>query len=198
MKRLFIDSSTALMYVGLAKDDILRDFSIRVAKRDHAKYMVDRIDQIIRRNNMTIDEIDEIIVGIGPGSYTGIRIAVMVAKMIGFTKGIPLRTISSLFFMTSGYRGRVAAMIDARRGNVFSAVYDEGKIIMEEGLRSYQALKEELAPLQAEPVFIDEMNYEISIPAIISKSVPVFDVHALEPNYLRITEAERDHDKKRD
>jgi tRNA threonylcarbamoyladenosine biosynthesis protein TsaB len=198
MKRLFIDSSTALMYVGLAKDDILRDFSIRVAKRDHAKYMVDRIDQIIRRNNMTIDEIDEIIVGIGPGSYTGIRIAVMVAKMIGFTKGIPLRTISSLFFMTSGYRGRVAAMIDARRGNVFSAVYDEGKIIMEEGLRSYQALKEELAPLQAEPVFIDEMNYEISIPAIILKSVPVFDVHALEPNYLRITEAERDHDKKRD
>lgn len=186
------------MYVALAKDDTLMDFTIRVAKRDHAKYMVDRIDQIIRRNDMTIDDIDEIIVGIGPGSYTGIRIAVMVAKMLGFAKGIPLRTISSLFFMTSGYRGRVAAMIDARRGNVFSAVYDEGEIIMEEALRSYQELKTELSSLQAEPVFIDEMNYEISIPAIISKAEPVLDVHALEPNYLRITEAERTHDKTSD
>lgn len=186
------------MYVGLAENDVLQDFTIRVAKRDHAKYMVDRLDQILRRNNITIDVIDEIIVGIGPGSYTGIRIAVMVAKMIGFSRKINVKTVSSLFFMTSGYRGRIAAMIDARRGNVFSAVYDDGEVILEEALRSYQNLKNFFEAYKAEPVFIDEMHYEISISAIINRALLVTDIHALEPNYLRITEAERTHDKTSD
>jgi tRNA threonylcarbamoyladenosine biosynthesis protein TsaB len=198
MRRLFIDSSTSLMYVAYAKDDIQRDFSIRVAKRDHAKHMVDRIQMILKRNSVTIKDIDEIIVGVGPGSYTGIRIAVMVAKMIGFTRKMPVRTVSSLYFMTSGYRGRIAAMIDARRGNVFSCIHEEGNILLADGLRPYQELKSHLEELQAEPVFIDEMHYDVSIPDVIRHSVPVEDIHALEPNYLRITEAERTHDQTSD
>ena len=198
MRRLFIDSSTSLMYVAYAKDDIQRDFSIRVAKRDHAKHMVDRIQMILKRNSVTIGDIDEIIVGVGPGSYTGIRIAVMVAKMIGFTRKMPVRTVSSLYFMTSGYRGRIAAMIDARRGNVFSCIHEEGTILLPDALRPYQELKSHLEELQAEPVFIDEMHYDVSIPDVIRHSVLVEDIHALEPNYLRLTEAERTHDQTSD
>ena len=62
------------------------DYSIRMGKKDHAKHIVDRIAQVLERKHLTLEQIDEIIVGSGPGSYTGIRISVMVAKMLGYAK----------------------------------------------------------------------------------------------------------------
>jgi tRNA threonylcarbamoyladenosine biosynthesis protein TsaB len=196
MKRLMFDVSTNVMYVAYVREQDVRDFSIRIAKRDHAKYLVDRIDQLLKRNRISLDQIDEIIVGIGPGSYTGIRIAVMVAKMLAYTKNIPLKTISSLLFMTSGYKTKVAAMLDARRGNVFCAVYDQGKTIIEDGLRTMTAFNQMSPYVDAESVFIDEMSYEVDASVIIAHAKIVEDIHALVPNYLRKTEAETNYDQK--
>lgn len=195
-KRLLFDVSTSVMFVGYAKDDDLLDFSIRIAKRDHAKYLVDRIEQVIKRNHLTIDDIDEIIIGIGPGSYTGLRIAVMVGKMLAYTKNIPLRTVSSLYFMTSGYEEKVTALIDARRGFVFSEVHDKGKILLEDGYRYLDDLSNIDVYKGSKTVFIDDRNFLVSAKHIYSKSVAVENIHDLVPNYLRKTEAENNHDKK--
>ncbi|MFA6801664.1 MAG: tRNA (adenosine(37)-N6)-threonylcarbamoyltransferase complex dimerization subunit type 1 TsaB [Acholeplasmataceae bacterium] len=198
MKTIMFDASTSVMYVGYVKDDQLVDFSIRIASRDHAKYLVDRIDQVIKRNKLTIDDIDQIVVGIGPGSYTGIRVAVMVAKMIGFSKNIIVRTVSSLFFMTSGYEDKVVALIDARRGYVFSAVYENGETLLTDEYRFLQDFQNDELYKIAKIIFIDEKNYEISAKKIIEKSVVVEHIHDLIPNYLRKTEAENNYDKKRE
>lgn len=195
-KRLLFDVSTHLMYVGYVRGEQLKDFSIRIAKRDHAKYLIDRIDQMLKRNKLTLDRIDEIIIGIGPGSYTGLRIAVMVGKMLAYTKNIPLKTVSSLFFLTSGYQGRIAAMTDARRGNVFSAIYQDGTVILEDKLRPFAELSQTEAYQSAEAVFINEQNYEVSVPRILEHAALVQDIHNLVPNYLRITEAEANEDQK--
>jgi tRNA threonylcarbamoyladenosine biosynthesis protein TsaB len=195
MKRLIFDVSTSVMYVGYTRNDEIKDFSIRLAKRDHAKYLVDRIDQLLKRNRISLDDIDEIIVGIGPGSYTGIRIAVMVAKMLAYTKNIPLKSISSLLFMTSGYKQRIAAMVDARRGNVFSAIYDKGEVILKDELRSLKEFSQLEAYKTAEAVFIDDFSYEIDPNIIINKAEIVENVHLLVPHYLRRTEAEMNYDK---
>jgi tRNA threonylcarbamoyladenosine biosynthesis protein TsaB len=194
--RLLFDVSTSVMFVGYAKDDELSDFSIRIAKRDHAKYLVDRIDQVIQRNNITLDDIDEIIIGIGPGSYTGLRIAVMVGKMLSYTKNIPLRTISSLYFMTSGYEEKVAALIDARRGFVFSEVHNKDEILLKDGYRYLDDLSSIDVYKGSKTVFIDDRNFLVSAKRIYEKSVKVDNVHDLVPNYLRKTEAENNHDKK--
>ncbi|MBE0701121.1 MAG: tRNA (adenosine(37)-N6)-threonylcarbamoyltransferase complex dimerization subunit type 1 TsaB [Acholeplasmataceae bacterium] len=196
MKSLLFDVSTSVMYVAYAKQGMLVDFSIRLAKRDHAKYLVDRIDQLLQRNRVKLDDINEIIIGIGPGSYTGLRIAVMVGKMLAYTKKIPLKTVSSLFFMTSGYEGKVAAMIDARRGQVFSAVYENGNILIQDELRLLSDLTEEKIYQNAQTIFIDESHYEVSPKKIMEKAVLVEDVHQLIPNYLRKTEAEHNYDQK--
>lgn len=196
MKRLFFDVSSSIMYVGYSRDDILLDFSIRIASRDHAKYLVDRIDQVLRRNRLKLEDLDEIIIGIGPGSYTGLRIAVMVGKMLAFTKNVKLKTISSLYFMTSGYEGRVAALMDARRGYVFSAIYENGKVILTDGYRKFSELKEDALYQQARTVFIDDVNYEVDPKQIAAHAVLVEDIHDLVPNYLRKTEAENQHDQK--
>ncbi|QWB96152.1 tRNA (adenosine(37)-N6)-threonylcarbamoyltransferase complex dimerization subunit type 1 TsaB [Mycoplasmatota bacterium] len=197
MKTIIFDVSTQVMYVGYVKDDQLVDFSIRIAIRDHAKYLVDRIDQVIKRNKLTIDDIDQMIVGIGPGSYTGLRVAVMVAKMIGYAKEIPIKTVSSLYFLTSGYEGRVAALIDARRGYVFSAVYENGKALLKDDYRFFKDLQENETYKKARTVFIDDRTYEVSAKRIIEKAVDVSNIHDLIPKYLRKTEAENNYDKMR-
>jgi len=196
MKRLLFDVSSSIMYVGYSKDDILMDFSIRIATRDHAKYLVDRIDQVLRRNKLKLEDLNEIIIGIGPGSYTGLRIAVMVGKMLAYTKNVKLKTVSSLFFMTSGYEGKVAALIDARRGYVFSAIYENGETILEDGYRQFSLLKDEPLYQKARTIFIDDKNYEVNPKLIAQKAVLVENVHDLIPNYLRRTEAESNHDQK--
>ena len=192
-----MDVSTLVMYVGIAKDDYLLDYSIRIAKRDHAKYMVDRVEQIIKRNRLTLDQIDRIVVGIGPGSYTGIRIATTVAKMLGFTRQIPVYTVSSLFFMTSGYEGKVAALIDARRGYVFAQIHDHEQIIMDDTYVLLEDLKKDPAYKAAKTIYIDEKQYEVSPKRIFMQMKKVEDIHALVPNYLRKTEAENNYDKAR-
>lgn len=196
MKRLFFDVSSNIMYVGYSKDDILVDFSIRFAMRDHAKYLVDRIDQMLKRNKLTLEDLDEIIIGIGPGSYTGLRIAVMVGKMLAYTKNVKLKTVSSLFFMTSGYEGKVAALMDARRGYVFSAVYENGKTLLEDGYRKFTDLSENPLYQKARTIFIDDKSYEVNIKLIAQRAVLVENIHDLVPNYLRKTEAETNHDQK--
>lgn len=196
MRTLFFDVSTNVMYVGLAKDDILVDYSIRFATKDHAKYLVDRIEQVLKRNKLRLDQIDELIIGYGPGSYTGIRIAVVVGKMLAYAKAVKLRTVSSLFFMTSGYEGRVAALIDARRGYVFSAVYENGETILEDDYRKLSDLKEDSMYVKAQTVFIDDRSFLVNPKRLREKSVEVTDVHGLVPNYLRKTEAENNVNQK--
>lgn len=196
MRTLFFDVSTNVMYVGLAKDDILIDYSIRIASRDHAKYLVDRIDQVLKRNKLSLDKIDELIIGYGPGSYTGIRIAVVVGKMLAYAKGVKLKVISSLFFMTSGYEHKVAALIDARRGYVFSGVYDQGQILLEDGYRKLSDLQDNPIYKAAQTVFIDDRSFMVSPKLIREKSTYVEDIHGLVPMYLRRTEAEHNADQK--
>lgn len=196
MRTLFFDVSTNVMYVGIAKDDLLIDYSIRIAQRDHAKYLVDRIDQILKRNKLTLNKIDEIIIGYGPGSYTGIRIAVVVGKMIAYARNIKLKTVSSLFFMTSGYEGKVAALIDARRGYVFSAIYENGKTLLDDDYRQLGDLQKHELYKQAQTILIDDRSFMVNPKLIREKGVLVEDVHGLVPHYLRRTEAESHADQK--
>lgn len=191
MNQILFDSSTGVLVMAIAKDGKMIDFSIRMGKKDHAKHVVERMDQMLKRKHLDINQIDEIIVGYGPGSYTGLRISVMVGKMLAYTKGIRLRSVSSLFFLSSGIEGRVCAMVDARNGNVFGGIFEGDKVILEESLRGYEEMRELAKKYNAKPYLIDDYNYEIDTQKIFNLSQVVKDVHGFVPNYLRITEAER-------
>lgn len=191
MRQLFIDSSTNLLYVAIGNDGILIEESIRIGRKDHAKHIVDRIDLILKRRRLTIDDIDSIYVGSGPGSYTGLRISVMVAKMLAYTKGIELYEVSSLYFLASGYDHIKAPMIDARNGNVFGGIYDHEDVLLKDGLRKTEDLQEIATKFNAQPVMLDEYHYEINLVNIVKMAKKVHDIHGFVPNYLRVTEAER-------
>ncbi len=190
MYRLVLDSSTKLMWIGLVKNETLVDFYARIAKKDHAKYMVDAIDNLLKKNKVEVKDLSEIIVGCGPGSYTGLRVAGMVSKMLAYTLEIPLYSVSSIYFLTSGYEGKVLGMIDARRNQYFTGIYDGTTTIKEDELMLYQDILQLKDVNQYKLLIINEENYKIDVNKIINKKILVDNINEYVPNYLRKTEAE--------
>lgn len=180
MNSLIIDTSTENLYVALygkEKREILEK------GKNHAQVLMKKIDEVL--NGLKISDLDEIIVGVGPGSYTGVRVGVVVAKMFSWTKNIPLKKISSLYIECSGYEGIRSVSIDARRGNAFCAIYDnDDSLILEEALRP-------INEFTTCGTLITEKEYKPNMEKIVKNAILVKDPHSLVPNYLRKTEAER-------
>lgn len=190
MKELIIDTATNLLFVGL-KTNEKAVFKTRIGKNDNAAYLVEYINLILLENNIKLDELDNIIVGIGPGSYTGARVSVVVAKTLSYTKNINLKTISSLNLLSSGYEGIVTPLIDARRGFYFSGKYDEGKeIIKDRYIEEKDLINEENV------IILNEETIKVNLDIASKNAITCKNIHELEPNYLRKTEAETTYDKK--
>jgi len=188
MYSLLLDSSTKILYIGLAKDNkLVEDIYIK-GENDHAKNIVSKVDELLKKYNLTTSDLSEVVCGYGPGSYTGVRMAVTVAKMISVFMNIPLYTISTLRLMASGSKGKVLAQIDARRGNSFGMVFDmdNNKYIKDEAMYNTLELNE-----VAHDIVVTELDYSVNIEYCLNNKTKVENPDLLIPNYLRETEAER-------
>ena len=125
-KTLVIDTATNYYYIALIDDDKVLEEEYSLGHNDHSKNLMPSIERILNKNNVKLNELENVLVGIGPGSYTGVRIGVVVAKMIGFLNNINVYTFSSLDLLASAKKenGHVLSLIDARRGNAFMAYYE--------------------------------------------------------------------------
>lgn len=187
MFSLILDSSTKRLYISLVCDDKVLYEKYVEGKNDHAKNIVFLVDEALSSNNISTDDLDQIICGIGPGSYTGVRMAVSVCKMMTVFKNIPLYTISTLKLMASGSKGKVLSYLDARRGNVFGCIIDTNNdYIVQEGLYSFEEIKQNNVDY-----LITDDNYIVDYKYVLNNKVKVDEPHLLVPNYLRDTEAER-------
>ncbi len=194
MYTLILDSATKTLYVALVKDNnVLKEIYLE-GRNDHAKNIVLKVEEILNENNIKAFDLDNILVGIGPGSYTGVRMAVTVCKMLSVFGNKNLYSISTLKLMASGYKGRVLTRIDARRSNSFGMILNtlNDEYIIDEAMYDTNEL------LNHEFDFdVTEDNFKVDPIYCINHMVKVNEPHLLVPNYLRETEAERNlHDKK--
>ncbi len=93
--KLFMDSSTNYLYLALYENNEIATY-VRNGKNDHSETLVDVLNKFLNENNITVDQIDEIFVGRGPGSYTGVRISGTVAKVLALVKSKKLYSFSTL------------------------------------------------------------------------------------------------------
>ena len=193
MKALIIDSATNVLYTALCIDDQVIYESYVPGKHDHASVILVEVERACQKANIDLVQLDQVIVGIGPGSYTGVRMAVAVGKMIATLESqIKLYTISTLKLMASGYSGKVLSSIDARRGNCFGCLLDTNSntYLVQEAL-----IEKEVLSANAFDFSVDENSYKVNPLAVISWASLVEEPRTLVPNYLRETEAERNlHD----
>lgn len=129
MITLLLDSSNTLLVVGLAKDNKIIDSIIYEAWQKQSEYMILEINNILKRNEIDPKEVNEIIVTKGPGSYTGLRIALTIAKIYGYSLSIPVYAISSLQVLESHGHNSICLM-NARSKRSYFAVYKDDVCIV--------------------------------------------------------------------
>lgn len=127
MKMLAIDSSNHPMSVALVEDEQLLATTTLNMVRNHSIYLMPTISKLFELVQWQPQDLDRVIVAQGPGSYTGVRIAVTTAKVLADTANIDLVGVSSLAVLARNIVPTADALIvpffDARRGNVFAGTY---------------------------------------------------------------------------
>lgn len=126
---LLIDSASEYRIVCLFEDDALIDHIIEQGQNDHSKYLLPQIDRLLTKHNLKPIDLKGLIVGQGPGSYTGVRVAVTIAKSFALQARIPLFAVDSLSLFASASNGMVAVQIPMKRNIVLGAVYDVQEVI---------------------------------------------------------------------
>ncbi len=136
---LCIETGTDICSVGVARDGELVSLRESDEGRDHAKKVGVFVDELLRETGISPDELDAVAVGMGPGSYTGLRIGVSFAKGLCYGLGIPLVAVGSLDAMAAvaiedndagildveNWEDAVLCpMVDARRMEVYTRLFD--------------------------------------------------------------------------
>ena len=196
MKILLCDTSTENLVLVLYNDSVIVDSLFEKLSLEHGKYLVNRIHNLLQKNGIQPANLDGLIIGIGPGSYTGLRIGLMVLKMLSYSTGIPLYSVSSLTLLTSGYTDLVCAYMDARRGYVYGCIRDIKKEYLADTHIDYKELEKTATSVGAHLVEIKQNTIKLDIDIIKKNMHQVIDIYHIVPNYLRKTQAEEEHDKK--
>lgn len=201
MITLFIDTCTNVLNIALIKDDIVLG-ETSMPSSEHSKYTMPEMEKIFKNNNIDPKSVNKILVTNGPGSFTGIRIGVTIAKTYAWACNInvvPISTLKAQAISCDGYDYYVP-IIDARRGYVYAGIYNsEYKEIMNDSYISIDELKKRVQNLsnilfisQNEIKDFDTSNVKLNMQKIYEyyKSEEGINPHALMPNYLKKTEAE--------
>lgn len=139
---LCLETATNICSVALCENN--RIVSVRESDdpKSHASRLTIFIDEVLRRQGIAVSDLQAIAVSKGPGSYTGLRIGVSVAKGLAYGASLPLIAVDTTFSMFFGLTGGpvqdnscdtlYCPMLDARRMEVYFAIYDcTGKRIKE-------------------------------------------------------------------
>ena len=135
MYQLVLDSSNKFLVVGLLKDRKVVDSVYYEAWQRQSEVMVQEIDNLLNKNKLTRNDLDAVAVGIGPGSYTGVRIAITIAKTIGYALKIKTYAKSSLFLLKDCKKPTIC-IYNARSGRSYFAVYEGNKQLVEECIKT--------------------------------------------------------------
>lgn len=204
MITLFIDTCHHNLIVGVYKDTE----ELILMHEDNDNHLSERLLPLIEKAmnsiNLDINNVDNIIVANGPGSFTGVRIGVTVAKTLAYSLGCPIHTVSELLVMSSGnYTTKyVVPLIDARRDAVYGAMYSNNEVIINDTYIPFNDLLNEIkTKISLDDItFVSYEDFEdikVEIPKI--DLTPIIKnnfasegtlCHLVNPNYLKKTEAE--------
>jgi len=128
MKILAIDTSNYVLGVAIIDEDKVIGEYITNINKNHSVRVMPAIEALLKDVDVKPSDLTKIVVAEGPGSYTGVRIGVTIAKTLAWTLNIPLVGVSSLKVVagTVGryFNGVVSPLFDARRGQIYTGLYE--------------------------------------------------------------------------
>lgn len=209
MKVLAFDTSSKALSLAILEDkQVLAETMINI-KKNHSITLMPAIDFLMGSLDWTPKDLDRIVVAEGPGSYTGLRIAVATAKTLAHTLNIELVGMSSLLSLVPRQQeGLLVPLMDARRNNVYAGFYENAKPVMPEAHLSFAEVLEKVTDAE-QVTFVGEVgpfveqiqeqlpqaSYQESLPnaanlALWAWNKKADSLHDFVPNYLKRVEAE--------
>ncbi len=203
MKYFYIDTTSSFLYAAIVSDNEL----VIEIKKELGHNMSEQgfieIENMFKKASVRLEEINKIILVNGPGSFTGTRIGVTIAKTLAWTLGLRISTISSLLAMAISFdsEGFKVPIIDARRSYVFGAIFDSNNNpVLKEQYLKLDVLQMACTNLGEDVSYISNNEfglkglrpYNPNISKIIefAKDFEDENVHGIDANYLKLTEAE--------
>lgn len=209
MKVLAFDTSSKALSVALLEEENrLAELTLTI-KKNHSITLMPTIEFLMASIDWKPTDLDRIVVAEGPGSYTGLRIAVATAKTLAQTLKIDLVGVSSLLALVpEEIEGLAIPVMDARRNHVYAGFYQEDQLVYPEGHLSFEAVLErvkgaEKVTFLGEVEAFGEQIQEALPHAQMLETLPdavrigrlgltkeAVSAHGFVPNYLKRVEAE--------
>lgn len=180
MKTLFIDTHDDIFVALLNEDTIINQKKV-TDKKENSTFLMPSIIEVIADNN-----IDEIIVVNGPGSFTGVRLGVTIAKTLAYTKNIPIKTLSYLELMAANITGDKKVVAFNDKNGYFVGYFDENN----QQIKDYEYLKNS----DFENIKTDvTMDFYLDFSKVISymKTKEAINPHFVNPIYVKKIEVEK-------
>ncbi len=205
----FDTSSKALTLAILEDETLLAQMTLNI-KKNHSITLMSAIDFLMNSLDMKPTDLDRIVVAQGPGSYTGLRMAVATAKTLAHTLKIELVGVSSLLALVpEQVEGLVIPVMDARRNNVYAGFYQSGQSVRPEAHLPLAEVLEIAGVANQSVTFVGETTafteqIEAALPQAaiqptlpdaaavgrLGLDLPAQSIHDFVPNYLKRVEAE--------
>ena len=192
MNSLYIDTSTKYLCIGIAKDYKLIYKYQKEAVKMQSELTIPVLKEALEESHLFLNDINEIVVTNGPGSFTGIRIGMCIAKVLSSLKKIPLKAISSLNAYASV--GKKIVILDAKANRAYLGIYNDNVKVIDECVVTIEELKKIIEEYKDYEVVLDTLlvdmpESDIDVLENMNRISPniecVSNVDALVPIYLK-------------
>lgn len=198
MKTLFIDTSFSDVSIAILKDNKIISSIQNNIPNEHSIYAHPYIEKVLKDSNTLPKEIDNIMVVNGPGSFTGVRIGLTIAKVYAYLENIPVTLISSLKTLALSEKGEyILSLIDARNDNYYLGLYDKNyNDVIKEHFTNIKEVQELLNKYSNIKIVTNSKinldNYQLITNINIENIVNYYqdkeqvNAHQVLPNYLKL------------
>ena len=201
MINLFIDTSSTDVSIALVSNGKILSEKIGSAKNQHSIYTTSFLDQVLKGAKIDPSDVDRIMVVNGPGSFTGIRIGVTIAKVYAYLLEKDVICVSSLKMRAvSLEHGYCMSLIDAHHGNYYMGLYDKNNddVVGEQFVSKDRVMEliNEYNPVivsdndtMVDDIFVKGQELDIAKIVDYYKDSEIINSHLVVPNYLKLPQA---------
>lgn len=191
MKTLFLDTAWKNLIVALLEDGKLVNGECQEAFKRQSETLFVVLKQLLEKTDWTLEDIDQVVVTNGPGSYTGLRLALTSAKILGTQANIPVSVLTT-FQLYSGKAKKANVLLDARGNRAYVGHIEQGKvnwmgILPLEEISAF--LESHPGDLYGEGELIGQKalssHFLENIEELLPLATSIENIHALSPLYMK-------------
>ena len=186
---LVLDSSTPTLFLGLLRQNQVLGYHVESLDRQQSEWMMPKLIALLSQYHYQLRDIESVIVGDGPGSFTGVRLALTLVKTLGLMKPLMIYPISTLALVSIAPLS--IPWIDARGDRRYVAVYEGGKVLLAPTILDapgIEALKQQYSHgtwLEVQPTLIEAPAILTRLLSIRYQFKEMPDIQLLNPRYLK-------------